>query len=141
MSILNLIGNIFTPAAKLIDDLHTSEEEKLVQKAQLMKISMNFLEKGLDFELANVQAKTAIILAEAKSESWLTANWRPLTMVSFVGLIGAYWLGLTPDSVPEEAVLAMFSLVKIGLGGYVVGRSAEKVAVPLMEAFKKKEEV
>ena len=141
MNILSLIGDIFTPAAKLIDDLHTSKEEKLAAKADLMKLSMSFLEKGLDYELAQVQAKTAIILAETKSESWLTRNWRPATMVAFVVLIGAYWFGLTPDSVPEDAILSMFGLVKIGLGGYVVGRSAEKVAVPLMEAFKKKEEV
>ncbi len=139
MSILTAITGIFPAAAKLIDDMHTSEEEKLEQKGNLMKMSLSFMEKGLDFELAQVQAKTAIIIAEAKSESWLTSNWRPLTMVSFVALIGAYWMGLTPDTVPEEAVLEMFSLVKIGLGGYVVGRSAEKVAVPLMEAFKKKE--
>lgn len=140
MNILSLIGDIFKPAAQLIDDLHTSEEEKLEQKGKLMKMSMSFLSKGLDFELAQVQAKTAIIIAEAKSESWVTRNWRPVTMLSFVALIGAYWLGLTPDTVPEEAVLQMFSLVKIGLGGYVIGRSAEKVAVPLMEAFKKKEQ-
>ncbi len=141
MGILNIIGEIIGPAGKLIDDLHTSEEEKLEQKAHLMKISMSFLEKGLDFELAQVNAKTAIILAEAKSESWFTRNWRPMTMIAFVLLIGAYWLGLTPDSVPEAAVMQMFSLVKIGLGGYVVGRSAEKVAVPLMDAFRKKEKV
>ena len=139
MNVLSLIGDIFTPAAKLIDDLHTSEEEKLTQKAALMKLSMSFLEKGLDFELAQVQAKTAIIMAETKSDSWVTRNWRPVTMLAFVGAILGYWFGLTPDSVPEEAVLAMFSLVKIGLGGYVVGRSAEKVAVPLMKAFKEKE--
>ena len=140
MNILSLLGDIFTPAAKLIDDLHTSEEEKLVQKGNLLKMSLGFLEKGLDYELALVQAKTAVIIAEATSESWVTRNWRPVTMLAFVGAILGYWFGLTPDTVPEEAVLAMFSLVKIGLGGYVVGRSAEKVAVPLMKAFKKKDE-
>ena len=139
MNVLSLIGDIFTPAAKLIDDLHTSEEEKLEQKGALLKMSLGFLEKGLDYELALVQAKTAIVIAEAKSDSWVTRNWRPVTMLAFVGAILGYWFGLTPDTVPEEAVLAMFSLVKIGLGGYVVGRSAEKVAVPLMKAFKEKE--
>ena len=58
-------------------------------------------------------------------------------MLWFVGLIGAYWMGLTPESVSEEAVLAMFSLVKVGLGGYVISRSAEKIVPPIVKALKK----
>ena len=49
-------------------------------------------------------------------------------MLTFVGLIVAHWLGFTPDNLPSEQVMALLDIVKIGLGGYVVGRSAEKVA-------------
>ena len=62
-------------------------------------------------------------------------------MLAFVVAILAYWFGLTPEGVPEEAVMQMFALVKIGLGGYVVGRSAEKIVPGVLTAFKKKEEV
>ena len=36
MKILNLIKEIFEPAAKLVDDVHTSKEEKLNAKANML---------------------------------------------------------------------------------------------------------
>lgn len=73
------------------------------------------------------QAAAKIVLAEAQG-SWLKGNWRPLTMLIFVGLICAHWLGFTPDNLSEAEVLELMDLVQIGLGGYVLGRSAEKVS-------------
>lgn len=141
MNVLSLIGQIFKPAADLIDNLHTSDEEKLQQKAILLKLQTDFLTEGLEYEQEQLKAKAAIITAEAKSEHWVTATWRPITMLAFVAAILAYWFGLTPDSIPAEAVEEMFLLVQIGLGGYVAGRSAEKIVPGLVKAFKKKEEV
>lgn len=137
MNLFNLIGQIFKPAAELIDNLHTSKEEKLEAKARMLETQVGFLSYALDFESKALEAKSQIIMAETKSESWITRSWRPLTMLWFVGLIGAYWMGLTPESVSEEAVLAMFSLVKVGLGGYVISRSAEKIVPPIVKALKK----
>lgn len=48
-------------------------------------------------------------------------------MLSFVGLIGSHWYGFTAENLTETQILSMFELVKIGLGGYVIGRSAEKI--------------
>ncbi len=137
MNLFGLIAKIFKPAAELIDNLHTSDEERLDYKSRMLTTQVQFLEYALDFESKALEAQSKITMAETKSESWITRSWRPVTMLSFVALIGAYWLGLTPDSVPESAVLAMFSLVKIGLGGYVVGRSAEKFVPKIVEALKK----
>lgn len=74
------------------------------------------------------EAQKDIIIAEAKSESWLTRNWRPLTMVTFVGLISAHWLGFSAPNLTPEERLSLLNLVKIGLGGYVVSRGIEKTA-------------
>jgi hypothetical protein len=57
-------------------------------------------------------------------------------MLAFVAAIMGYWFGLTPDTIPPEAVDSMFTLVQIGLGGYVVGRSAEKVVPGIIKAWK-----
>lgn len=140
MNVLSLIGQIFKPAAELIDNLHTSEEEKLQQKAILLQLQTDFLVQGLQYEQEQLEAKTAIVMAEAKSEHWLTSTWRPVTMLAFVAAILGYWFGLTPATLTPEAVDNMFALVKIGLGGYVVGRSAEKLVPGLVDAFKKKEQ-
>ena len=138
MNVLGLIGQIFKPATKLIDDLHTSEEEKLKQKAVLLQLQTDFLLQGLEYEQEQMRAKASIIEAEAKSESYLTSNWRPITMLAFVFATMAYWFGLTPE-LPEAAVDNMFTLVQIGVGGYVTGRSLEKVVPAAVKALKERE--
>lgn len=72
-----------------------------------------------------------VVVAEAKGESWLQRNWRPIVMLWFAGLVGAHWLGYTAPNITEDVVLSLLGLVKIGLGGYVVGRSSEKIAKSL----------
>jgi len=141
MNLLNFIGQIFKPAADLIDSVHTSSEEKLNAKAAMLQVQVDFLGKAIDMEKELLKAKSEIIVAEAKSEHWVTATWRPITMLSFVAAVLAYWFGLTPDDLPPEAVGSMFTLIQIGLGGYVVGRSAEKIVPGIMDAFRKKERV
>lgn len=74
-----------------------------------------------------MEAQKAIVLAEAQG-GWLQRNWRPLMMVFFAALVGAHWFGFTPENLSEEAVADLYDLVQIGIGGYVVGRSVEKVA-------------
>jgi len=140
MHLLNLVRDIFKPAADLIDSVHTSTAEKLDAKAKMLEIQAGFLTHALDFETKALEAKMSIITAETKSESWITRNWRPVTMLSFVAAVLAYWFGLTPDTVSEAAVQSMFTLVQIGLGGYVVGRSAEKIVPGIIRALKKKDE-
>lgn len=68
-----------------------------------------------------------IILAEANGESWLQRNWRPLLMLWFAALVGAHWLGFTPPNLPDAVVEKLLDIVQVGVGGYVLGRSAEKV--------------
>ena len=86
-----------------------------------------------------LKAQAAIVTAEAKSEHWVTATWRPVTMLCFVAATMAHWFGLTPDTLTPETVENMFTLIQIGLGGYVVGRSAEKVVPGLVKALKSKD--
>lgn len=80
-----------------------------------------------------------MVLTEAQGESWLQRNWRPLLMLWFAFLIGAYLFGFTAPGLTPEAITAMFDLVQIGVGGYVIGRSGEKIVstlAPVLKAFK-----
>lgn len=132
MSLLNIVSKLFEPAAKLIDDVHTSTEEKLEAKAKMLAMKAQFLEQALDYETKQLEAKTAIILAEVNSDSWITANWRPVTMLVFLGLVVLDQTGMLAFRLADEA----WTLLQIGLGGYVVGRSAEKITPAVMKAFK-----
>lgn len=113
---------------------------KTIDKAVLDKDLANKLKaeitaQMIDANSSMVTASAGIITAEAEGESWLQRNWRPLSMLSFIFLIGAYWFGFTPVNMPEASVQSLFTLVQIGLGGYVVGRSVEKTAQTLAPAL------
>jgi hypothetical protein len=123
MSFLDLIAGIFKPAAELIDELHTSEEEKLKQQRRLLEIQAMVLDSSLQYEKEMMTSRAEIINSEAKSEHWITATWRPITMLTFLALAVGDSLGWLPNPLRDEA----WMLLQLGLGGYVVGRSAEKV--------------
>lgn len=111
-----------------VDDLHTSEEEKLTLKSQMFLSFGTLMQSAMEYEKSILQMKVDVITAEAKGESWLQRNWRPMVMLFFMILVGAYWFGFVPDNLSSTAIENLFLLVQIGLGGYVVGRSAEKIS-------------
>ena len=127
MNILSFIGEIFKPAAKLIDDLHTSDEEKLTLKNKLTVIQNEMHSKVIDYETKLLDSQSSIIIAEASGQSWVQRNWRPITMLTFLGLVVFDSFGWLANPLAAEA----WTLLQIGLGGYVTGRSIEKVAVKL----------
>jgi len=135
MNILAVIKDIFAPAAKLVDDLHTSEEEKLAIKAQMLGTYGRALEAGYEYSQKELETKGRVIEAEAKSEHWITSTWRPITMLTFVALVVADQTGLLAFRLADEA----WGLLQLGLGGYVVGRSVEKVVPDVINALKGKE--
>ena len=88
----------------------------------------------MDYATAVVTAQGGAIKAEASSGSWIACNWRPILMLSFTAIVVmnylvlpvAQWFGVTqaPLALPPD----MWALLKIGIGGYIVGRSGEKIA-------------
>ena len=113
----NVIGDI----GKVIDNLFTSEEERINAKNKIIQVL-----KEKELELQKMQ--TEIIIAEAKG-NWLQRSWRPILMLSF-GFIVIYNKFAAPLFGWTIPVLEgeFWNLLQIGIGGYVVGRSAEKIA-------------
>ena len=86
------------------------------------------------------QAAASVILAERKSEHWITATWRPILLLTITAIVGWNFLIAplielavllsTNDQVPLSIPLPeqLWNLLMIGVGGYVVGRSGEKIA-------------
>lgn len=136
MSVLSFISSIFKPATDLIDNLHTSDEEKLEMRKQIQQIENEFMGKVLDYETRLMDNQAAIIKAEAMGQSWLQRNWRPITMLTFLVLVVLDSFGLLAFRLAEEAWL----LLQIGLGGYVAGRSAEKITSQVLTMRAKRED-
>jgi len=116
--------NVFKPILNLantvIDKVVKDQDQAERLKSELAIAVINQMDNEL-------KAAKDVIVAEAQGESWLQRNWRPLTMLSFVTLIAAHWLGFTAPNLSEPQILALMDIVQVGIGGYVVGRSAEKV--------------
>lgn len=82
-------------------------------------------------------AAADIIKTEAQSQHWMASIWRPLVMLTFCGLIVARWFGWAAPNLSEAEYLKLWSIVEFGLGGYVVGRSVEKVAPSIAGALRR----
>jgi len=75
-----------------------------------------------------------IILAEAKSDNWITSAWRPLLMMVAIAIIAMNYLVFPIIAIGYPAILEntlelpeqLWNLLTLGVGGYIVGRSGEK---------------
>lgn len=115
---------------KILDEAIPDKDAR--EKAQAAALSQ-LLEHQHEIE----QVAGQIVRTEAASSHWLAANWRPLTMLTFTGLIVARWFGFAAPELSEAEYLALWDIVEIGLGGYIVGRSAEKIVPTVAQAMRK----
>ena len=132
MSIFAFLKEAISPVATLIDELHTSDEEKETIRLEFYKLQFGIFERVMDYEKELLSSKANIIVAEAQGQSWLQRSWRPITMLTFLSLVVADSFGWLASPLASEA----WTLLQIGLGGYVVGRSMEKIAPKISDAIK-----
>jgi hypothetical protein len=120
--------NLLIPALSgIINKLIPDKEAAAQAQIQLLTIA----QAG---ELKELETAMSIITAEAKSDHWIVAAWRPITMLTFVAIVAnnyivypylsLFWADAPVLQLPPD----LWDLLKIGLGGYVVGRSVEKTA-------------
>ncbi|MBC5622405.1 3TM-type holin [Butyricimonas hominis] len=110
------VVNMVNAIGELVGRLTLPAREKKELEAEIMKLMYEY-----ECEIAEVQAN--VIQAEATG-NWLQRSWRPLVMLTFAVII----LVGTFTSLPILADSSRFwDLLEIGLGGYVIGRSGEKM--------------
>ncbi|MBA1148751.1 hypothetical protein H0Z60_17015 [Ectothiorhodospiraceae bacterium WFHF3C12] len=146
VNVMEFIGGIFEPAAKLIDDVTTSDEERLQLRKEMdeirAKVQSKMIElehQQLEYEKKLVDAQKSVVVAEAQGKSWLQRMWRPILMLVVILIIANNYvlfpyINLFTDKVTMlELPPQLFTLLSVGVGGYVVGRSGEKIANSLRE--------
>ena len=92
-----------------------------------------FNSEKLRLEGELLKAQSSIIKTEMKG-SWIQRNWRPITMLTFLVLVVFDSFGWIHNRLSNEA----WTLLQIGLGGYVGGRTLEKVVPSLTGLVKKR---
>ena len=118
------------PLAKI---LFNTVDKAVEDKDLANKLKAELQNQMLQSHTAELQAASRVIEAEAKA-GWFTASWRPLLMYVLIFiLVWNYILGpviklMIGTVITFELPGDVWTLLQIGLGGYVVGRSGESIA-------------
>lgn len=135
---LPIVGKVIEGIISLVDKVVPDTAEANRIKSEITKLAYS---QDHDKFIKLIEEQTKIILAEAQG-SWIQRNWRPLLMMVIVVIIANNYVFFPyaklffPNSVVIlELPEPLWNLMNIGVGGYVVGRTAEKS----IEAWKKAE--
>ena len=121
-----MLSSIVVSAIKIIDKIIPDKEEANKAKIKLLELE----QKG---ELFLIESQSRVIEAEVKSDSWMARNWRPILMLLFGTIlannyiIGPWLNALGYVSVALPIPERMWSLLDVGVGGYILSRGAEKM--------------
>ena len=125
--------NILKALGGLIPSISRSIEKIIPDKDLARRLSHEIEALVLGIQSGIIAAKQAIIVAEAEGGSWIQRTWRPITMLTFVFIIANNYI-IVPYAqafgapVPTlEIPPGMWGLLTVGIGGYIGGRSAEKI--------------
>lgn len=120
-----IINGIFNVIDKSIEDKDTAA-----------KIKADIASRQQELIETELKGSIQIILAEAQGGYW-QRNWRPFLMLTVIAIIAnnyvlAPYLGLIFGvdmilDLPE----GLWTLLVTGVGGYIVGRSGEKIATTI----------
>lgn len=131
MSVMDVIGAVFKPLADLVSEFVEDKDKSNEIRSRMYEAQIGVGMQMLDYEKRLLDAQSNIIVAEAQGQSWIQRSWRPITMLTFLGLVVLDSFGWLANPLAPQA----WTLLQIGLGGYVAGRSLEKIAPQIKDAF------
>jgi len=131
----SVVGDVVDSIGDAADDLFTNEEERRKAKRLMKKVEVGLEEKMLEVKQQLVKQRGSVLEKEVQGESWYQRAWRPFTMVIFVGIIVAHWFGVAGTHLDPAIQEWLYKVIQLGLGGYVFGRSAEKIAPHARDAI------
>jgi hypothetical protein len=115
---------------QFVDDGDLAAKLKAESTARMMEVDVTKY-------AAQLEAQKSVLVAEIQGESWIQRNWRPAIMMMFGAIIANNYIifpylslfDSTKDAVTQlDLPVVMWECLKLGLSGYIVGRSAEKIA-------------
>jgi len=126
---IQMLGAVAPLAKILFNTIEKSVPDKDLQEKLKAQLQTQLLQSNTQ----ELQAAAKIVEAEAKA-GWFASSWRPLLMYVLIFiLVWNYVIGpvikvFTGAVISFELPGDVWTLLNVGLGGYVVGRSAESVA-------------
>jgi hypothetical protein len=130
------ISGLLDSVGSILDRVVTTDKDRLEAQRELVTLERQFQTRvmELDQDFASTQAE--VVQQEMRSQSWMAKNWRPILMLTFTYIVAhnfviAPLFGMPMAEVPEQ----MWTLLQIGMGGYIFGRTVEKTAPTVTAMF------
>lgn len=135
LSVVPAIGKIIEKGLGVVDQFVEDKDQANKLKAEIKKqVESQTHEKDIE----ELKAQAGIIKAEATGESPAQRNWRPHLMYFIMFLLGfngvlvplgnaTFGLDIPVVEAWDAIPAPMWQLLMIGMGGYIGGRSGEKI--------------
>jgi len=123
---LPLIGAIITGVTSLVSEFVEDKDKANELSAKLQEHISSEAMKLLD-------AEKEVLVTELQG-NWLQKSWRPILMLTVVAIVfNNYVLFPYLNMMFDTGIILdlpdkLWNLLTIGVGGYIVGRSGEKIA-------------
>ena len=128
-----MLGVLSAVAGPVVKGLFNIIDQTVEDKDQAARIKANIASQQNELIQTEWKGAIDIILAEAKG-NWLQKSWRPLLMMAVMAIVVNNYILFPYLSMWTEKVVVLelpgglWTLLTTGVGGYVVGRSGEKIA-------------
>ena len=116
-------GDTIKDVGNIIDNLHTSEEEKAEARQKIEQLLVEAEQKAQEQVSARWEA-------DLKHGSWLSKNIRPITLIFLTGvfvILSVFDGNLGEFTIGESYIPVYQTLLITVYGAYFAGRSIEKV--------------
>ncbi len=130
LSAIPVVGKIVESVLGIVDK-SVKDKDQAAQLKHDIGLAIMQMDHS-EFETL-IKEQSSIIQSEATGSSWLQRNWRPGLMLIIMVIIAnnyilfPYASMFTDKAVVLELPVHMWDLIKLGVGGYVIGRSGEKM--------------
>lgn len=125
----NSVGTVIDSVGKIVDDLHTSDDEKLKAKQELLTIQAGMELKARELDLKYESEITQRQANDMASDSWLSKNIRPLTLIFILTMYSLLSISSGFDFIVTESYVELLgNWGMLIMSFYFGGRTWEKVA-------------
>ena len=134
--ILKAAGGLSESVGTAFDKNFTSAEERLEAKTKLVNAANEIAMQAQELQADIIKTET--------QGGKLQRSWRPIVMLAFAFII-VYAYFLQPAFFPNQIDIRhdlpdkFWDLLSLGMGGFVIGRSAEKISTKVSEAVGRRE--
>lgn len=118
---MGVLQNVIGEIGDIVNRLSVSSKEKQKIQEEIQSLVYRYKSK--------LVREQAAAVGEETRGNWLQRSWRPIVMLAFALVILS---GMFMESTLLSDNSRLWDLLEIGLGGYVIGRSGEKVTESLL---------